>query len=906
MHHSLKRVLAFVAMSLLAAPLWAQSADLKSQAPSATVTIQADKILGPVNPLIFGHNLEACDNRGIFSTPLSAPRPDAGLVDRGQGTWDPAADAPVSDVVTRCRDLGVKMLRYPGGCLAHNYDWRKSVGPLSERPEWRFGLEEYLRFCRSIGAEPLITVSDYVLPAEEMPQHAADLVEYLNAPATPEHPWAMKRKAWGSPEPHGVKYFELGNESSHGNHQVIPKRCYTGEEYARYAVATAAAMRKVDPTIKIGINTVPGSGQDADNPWNLPVYRMAGPIADFVVIHLYAPGVADGASLDEVAGACMAIGDQFEDRMHQYRAQVKQSCGRDLPLAITEYNIGSTKPNPIPYRFSFVAGLMSADMVRIALKPENQILSANYWQMINGFWGIFSTGEKAQERGPYMLYRLWGNHFGTQLCAVQVAAPKAEYASGYRGVSPAAGDGSSGGKVADVELVPSGMDKLTSGTLRASQSADGTISLQLHDVAKEMYPSLFRAARPADAGSGALAYRLSYEGRFVADEPLKGKLTLGMGLCDLRGWEKTHAAVAVAGVPLDGTWKKLSGSLDLPPDSPGATVLARIENVVAPTRGRLEIRNVKVEILKPRTYPAYAEITASTSLSASGQTLYVILFNKNLSQPIETTLQVSGFEAASGKRWEVAAPLDAIAGVKESATAAPVKVMQNRATVVLPAHSMTAVELYRASPRAAAEPKQATYKVLFIGDSITRHGPKPSIKWDHLAGMAATSEDKDYAHLLMADIGKSLGGRQTVPMFGGVVGTYKDKLKYKDTYEQFAPDLVVVQLGEHEKSADGAEAAGQDCYALLSALKNLASKPMVLCTGHWQPSTYRAWHVDLDKAIEAACRRAEVPFVSVQAVAENPANHGWGEDNGVKWHPNDAGMRGYADALFAAWQAAKK
>jgi len=38
-------------------------------------------------------------------------------------------------------------------------------------------------------------------------------------------------------------------------------------------------------------------------------------------------------------------------------------------------------------------------------------------------------------------------------------------------------------------------------------------------------------------------------------------------------------------------------------------------------------------------------------------------------------------------------------------------------------------------------------RVLYVGNSITRHGPKPSMGWTNDCGMAASSIDKDYVHV---------------------------------------------------------------------------------------------------------------------------------------------------------------
>jgi len=323
----------------LGIPLYAQQ--------PANIVVYANRVLGRVNPLIFGQNIDAGDNAYIFSRDTT----DLNLIQRGEGFWDPVNGTPVPDLVSRSKTVHMSMLRYPGGCLAHNFDWRKTVGPDAKKSGWLFGLDEYLTLCRDIGAIPLITVSDYALPSEQMPENAAALVEYLNSPADAAHPWAMKRQQWGHPAPYNVIWFELGNESIHGNHRVLPHRQYTAEQYAAYANATAAAMRRVDPRIKIGILTVPGPGNDVNCDWNNTVVHLAGASADFVIIHMYAPQQMGTSTPANVRMQSMMVAPQHvEEHLAEYHQMIKKQLGHDLPLAITEFN-GAVDQTDAAYRF---------------------------------------------------------------------------------------------------------------------------------------------------------------------------------------------------------------------------------------------------------------------------------------------------------------------------------------------------------------------------------------------------------------------------------------------------------------------------------------------------------------------------------------------------------------------------
>lgn len=210
------------------------------------------------------------------------------------------------------------------------------------------------------------------------------------------------------------------------------------------------------------------------------------------------------------------------------------------------------------------------------------------------------------------------------------------------------------------------------------------------------------------------------------------------------------------------------------------------------------------------------------------------------------------------------------------------------------------------------------YRILFIGDSITRHGfSKKTVSemgWDHLAGMAATKEENDYAHLLAAKIQKLMPDKKVDLQFHGKggSGSAAQRLSAITEFANIAADLVVVQLGEHEKEAVGADALESSYKKLLEAIRAWPSKPLVICTGVWNPykagerTVYTEWTRKVEDTMQGVCKNMSIPFASVEKYALDPSCSGWGTSGGVKWHPNDKGMQGYSDAIFAAFEESRK
>jgi len=276
----------------------------------AAVTIDPDHHRGPVDERLFGSFVEHM-GRCVYTGVYEPGHPAA------------AEDGFRTDVAALVRELGVTLVRYPGGNFVSGYDWTDGVGPREKRPRrldlaWRsietnqVGVDEFLPWAASLGLEPMMAVNLGTAGVRE----AAALVEYCNlAEGTA---WSDRRRANGVPKPHGVKLWCLGNEMD-GPWQTGRK---DAEEYGALAAEAGKAMRLVDP----GIELVACGSSSHDMPtfgyWESTVLEKAGDVVDYISMHAYYQEhdgdrdsfLASGASMDAFIEGVIATADAVAAR----------------------------------------------------------------------------------------------------------------------------------------------------------------------------------------------------------------------------------------------------------------------------------------------------------------------------------------------------------------------------------------------------------------------------------------------------------------------------------------------------------------------------------------------------------------------------------------------------------------
>lgn len=392
------------------------------------VTVYLNKRLGQINKKIYGNNIIAYDPM----TYENWAHEYYGFSDYGAGIWSPVQNKSVEEVIDLAKESGITMLRFPGGCGSHHYDWKKTIG--KERQHFLYGMDEFLQTCEEIEAKPVITISYFTGNAYD----AADLVEYLNSPDDGKNlnggiDWAKKRAENGHYSPYNVKYFEIGNEVHHGDHGNIKR--VSGKEYGSRYLTYYEAMKEVDPSVKIGAVLYKEG-------WDREVLEILKDRLDFGIIHIY-PAPANGKELGqmdskEVFRISLAM-PIFRDEviLQNTLSLLKKKSGKDIPLAITEYNGGFVQEEPVPYRHCLGTALLNAELLRIFLRPEYKILMANYWNFNNGYTGMIKSETEFMshdykyhinyiKRPNYYVFELYHKHFGSELIGVNVKSSSYE------------------------------------------------------------------------------------------------------------------------------------------------------------------------------------------------------------------------------------------------------------------------------------------------------------------------------------------------------------------------------------------------------------------------------------------------------------------------------------------------
>ena len=169
--------------------------------------INPNQKIAVINKDLYGHfseHLGRCVYEGLFV---------------GKESDIPNINGMRCDVVGALKDMGIPVLRWPGGCFADEYHWKDGIGPLAQRKKminthWgggvednSFGTHEFMELTEQLGCDRYIAGNVGSGTVQEM----SEWIEYMTFAG--QSPMSELRRQNGREAPWRLRYFGVGNEN---------------------------------------------------------------------------------------------------------------------------------------------------------------------------------------------------------------------------------------------------------------------------------------------------------------------------------------------------------------------------------------------------------------------------------------------------------------------------------------------------------------------------------------------------------------------------------------------------------------------------------------------------------------------------------------------------------------------
>jgi alpha-L-arabinofuranosidase len=318
-------------------------------------------------------------------------------------------DGMRKDVLDAIKDIKPPIVRWPGGNFVSGYDWRDGIGDPDKRPprwdrawgawEWNdFGTDEFIKFCRYIGAEPYICTN----AGEGYEHEAAEWMRYC------------KEKGYK------VRYWGIGNEMF-GHWQLGH---LDANKYALKAILFATAMRKVIPDARLVAVGVDGGGWGN---WNAIVTRIAGAHFDLIAPHYYQffNAANDPRQIYTiVAGSPIHIEQMLRETFDI--VERNKPKGKRITLAFDEWNVWEptqTVENGLESFYSLRDGIFAAGVFHAMHRCGDFVELACFAQTVNVL-GAMRTNQTQVVKSPiYWAFWIYVRNTGKWRVACDVDSP---------------------------------------------------------------------------------------------------------------------------------------------------------------------------------------------------------------------------------------------------------------------------------------------------------------------------------------------------------------------------------------------------------------------------------------------------------------------------------------------------
>ena len=372
--------------------------------------INPNEKIATINKDIYGHfseHLGRCIYEGIYV---------------GEDSKIPNVNGMRCDVVNALREMGIPVLRWPGGCFADEYHWKDGIGKKSERKKminthWggvvednSFGTHEYFELCRQLGCDTYVNANVGSGSVKEM----SEWVEYMTFDGV--SPMAELRKKNGSEKPFNLKYLGVGNESWGCGGNMDPE--YYGCLYKQYNTF----CRDYDSSKHIQrIACGPNAG---DYHWTKVVTDKVKHHADALSLHYYTlptgkwdnKGSATVFDKNEYNSTiCKAY---YIDELIKNHLAMMQSVlpNGNLKLIVDEWGTWydvepGTNPGFLYQQSTMRDAIVAALTLNIFNKHADKIIMANIAQTVNVLQSVILTdGEKMVKTPTYYVFKMYKEH----------------------------------------------------------------------------------------------------------------------------------------------------------------------------------------------------------------------------------------------------------------------------------------------------------------------------------------------------------------------------------------------------------------------------------------------------------------------------------------------------------------
>lgn len=362
------------------------------------------------------------------------------------------------DVLEMFKLLGPTIFRWPGGCYADAYDWRKAIGPRDRRPPVPiiplgypdgydhgidpndFGTDEFLELCKIMNAEPYINANFGM----GTPELAAGWVEYCNGAA--DSKWGSLRSSNGHRDPYAVRNWAVGNEVYGWPYESGNT---TAEGYSTYYSPIARAMRAIDPQIRItAVGAFGGSPLEKD--WNIQVLAAAESEIDFLSLHNYYPAgfwrpelkgrplqqylavVAEPTRVKERIGKVLSVIDEATKDQRKIKIAFDEwnELDWDYPLpeappnqaAFMNYFVDIVRKTSLEFNQTHRDGLYAARMMHNFMRFAERLPIAVRTHPINSLATMRTDSTRVFMTAPGKMMQLYRQHSGSRFVALSASS----------------------------------------------------------------------------------------------------------------------------------------------------------------------------------------------------------------------------------------------------------------------------------------------------------------------------------------------------------------------------------------------------------------------------------------------------------------------------------------------------